>query len=58
MELLVKFMDGNVVPQNEKGEFVHAKYSEGMPEKVEWPGYTELWKETVAQEHGSNIQVP
>ena len=58
VELLVKFMDGNVVPQNEKGEFVHAKYSEGMPEKVEWPGYTELWKETVAQEHGSNIQVP
>ena len=58
VELLVKFMDGNVVPQDEDGRFVHAKYSEGMPAKVEQPGYTDLWKETVAQEHGSVIQVP
>ena len=56
-ELLVKFMDGNVKPQNEDGSFKHSEYSEGMPEKVEWPGYTELWKETVAQEHGEIIQV-
>ena len=58
VELLVKFMDGNVVPQDEDGKFIHAKYSEGMPAKVEQPGYTDLWKETVAQEHGSVIQVP
>ena len=58
VELLVKFMDGNVVPQDEDGRFIHAKYSEGMPAKVEQPGYTDLWKETVAQEHGSVIQVP
>ncbi len=58
VELLVKFMDGNVLPQDEKGEFIPSKYNEGMPEKVEWPGYTDLWKETVAQEHGSVIQVP
>lgn len=57
VELLVKFMDGNVVPQDEDGRFIHAKYSEGMPAKVEQPGYTDLWKETVAQEHGSVIQV-
>ena len=57
-ELLVKFMDGNVKPQNEDGSFKHSEYSEGQPEKVEWPGYTELWKETVAQEHGELIRVP
>jgi len=56
-ELLVKFMDGNVKPQNEDGTFKHSEYSQGIPEKVEWPGYTELWKETVAQEHGDIIRV-
>jgi hypothetical protein len=55
--LLVKFIDGNVKPQNEDGTFKHSEYSQGIPEKVEWPGYTELWKETVAQEHGDIIRV-
>ena len=57
-ELLVKFMDGNVKPQNPDGTFRHSEHSKGIPEKVEWPGYTELWKETVAQEHGEVIRVP
>ena len=57
-ELLVKFMDGNVKPQNPDGSFKHSEYSTRIPLKVEWPGYTELWKETVAQEHGEVIQVP
>ena len=58
VELLVKFMDGNVKPQNPYGTFRHSDYSTGIPEKVEWPGYTDLWKETVAQEHGEVIEVP
>lgn len=58
VELLVKFMDGNVLPQEKDGTFKHSKYSKGMPEKVEWPGYTDLWKETVAQEHGMTIRAP
>jgi dipeptidase len=57
-ELLVKFMDGNVKPQNADGTFKHSEHSTGIPDHVEWPGYTELWKETVAQEHGEVIQVP
>ena len=57
-ELLVKFMDGNVKPQDESGKFIHSEYSEGVPKKVEWPGYTELWKETVSQEHGDIIRIP
>ena len=58
VELLVKFMDGNVVPQDENGKFKASQYSKGQPAKLEHPGYTDLWKETVAQEHGSTIQVP
>ena len=57
-ELLVKFMDGNVKPQNEDGSFKHSEHSEGIPESVEWPGYTDLWKQTVAQEHGDTVKVP
>ena len=56
-ELLVKFMDGNVKPQNADGSFKHSQYSEGLPEKVEWPGYTELWKQTVAAEAGEVLKV-
>ena len=56
-ELLVKFIDGNVKPQDEDGTFIHSEYSEGMPVKVEWPGYTELWKETVAHEAGEVLKV-
>ena len=57
-ELLVKFIDGNVKPQNPDGSFKHSEHSTGIPEKIEWPGYTDLWKETVVQEHGEVIQVP
>ena len=57
-ELLVKYIDGNVKPQNADGSFSHSDYSEGMPDHIDQPGYTELWKETVAQEHGEVILVP
>ena len=56
-ELLVKFMDGNVKPQDKDGAFVHSEFTESMPAKVEWPGYTELWKETVAREAGDVLKV-
>ena len=56
-ELLVKFMDGNVKPQNEDGTFKHSEYSEGQPESIGWPGYTDLWKETVAREAGEVLKV-
>jgi len=56
-ELLVKYIDGNVKPQNEDGSFKHSEHSKGQPAKVEWPGYTELWKETVAREAGEVLKV-
>ena len=56
-ELLVKFIDGNVKPQNGDGSFIHSEHSEGIPEKVEWPGYTDIWKESVVTGHGEYIEV-
>ena len=56
-ELLVKFIDGNVKPQNEDGSFQHSEYTQGQPAKVQQPGYTELWKETVAREAGEVLKV-
>lgn len=58
VELLVKFMDGNVVPQDEKGQFIHSEHHEGTPDRIDWPGYSDLWKETVAREHGEVIEIP
>ena len=56
-ELLVKFIDGNVKPQNADGSFQHSEFSEGQPAKIDWPGYTGLWKETVAREAGEVLKV-
>ena len=49
--LLVKFIDGNVKAQNEDGTFVHSPESEGIPDGLTQPGYTEYWKEAVAHFH-------
>ena len=54
--LLVKFIDGNVKPQDEDGSFKHSPYSKGIPERILWPGYTGKWKETVVREHGDVIR--
>jgi len=48
--LLLKFMDGNVKAQNEDGSFKHSQYSVGIPDGLEQPGYTEMWKKAVASD--------
>ena len=55
--LLVKYIDGNVKPQVEDGSFLHSDYSTKMPKKVVQPGYTKIWKDAVAREHGNVIEV-
>ena len=55
--LLVKFIDGNVKAQNEDGSFCHSQYSEGIPEGLRQPGYSDKWKEAVSRDHGSVIEV-
>ena len=54
--LLVKFIDGNIKAQEENGEFKHSQYHIGTPEGLQYAGYTDLWKEVVAREHGSVIE--
>lgn len=53
--LLVKFMDGNVKSQNPDGSFVTNPYTDDIPDKIQWIGYSELWKRTVARDHGEVI---
>ena len=50
--LLVKFIDGNVKMQNEDGSFIRSEHSDGIPGKIQQPGYTEKWKEYVAKDYG------
>ncbi len=56
-ELLIKFMDGNVKAQDENGAFLHTEYHKGTPDKMQHPEYTDKWKEAVAKDHGSVIEV-
>lgn len=56
-ELLVKFIDGNVKAQNPDGTFKHSKHSKGIPDGLTQPGYTEIWKKAVAENHGKVIEV-
>ena len=55
--LLVKFIDGNVKAQDENGAFLHSVYSEGIPDGLTQPGYTDKWKETVVKDNGKILKV-
>ena len=55
--LLVKFIDGNVKAQNEDGSFVTNEHTDCIPAKISQPGYTDKWKEAVAKDHGSVVEV-
>lgn len=55
--LLVKFIDGNVKAQNEDGSFRHSEYSEGIPDGLTQPGYTERFKRAIVADHGAVLEV-
>ncbi|MGM9788562.1 MAG: C69 family dipeptidase [Candidatus Cryptobacteroides sp.] len=55
--LLVKFIDGNVKAQNEDGSFRHSEYSEGIPDGLTQPGYTERFKRAIVTDHGAVLEV-
>ena len=55
--LTVKFIDGNVKAQAADGSFLHTKYSEGIPDGLTQPGYTERWKAAVARDAGEVLEV-
>lgn len=54
--LLVKFIDGNVKAQDENGEFRHSEYSNGIPDGLTQPGYTDKWKEATAKDNGTILK--
>lgn len=53
--LLVKFIDGNVKAQDSDGSFKHTEYSEGIPDGLTQPGYTDIWKRAVATDPHSPV---
>ncbi|MBQ7269930.1 MAG: C69 family dipeptidase [Bacteroidales bacterium] len=54
--LLVKFIDGNIKAQDADGNFLHSKYSEGIPDQLEFGGYNEVWKRAVAVFAGQTLE--
>ena len=54
--LLVKYIDGNVKFENEKG-FIDNGNGCNIPDKIEQPGYSEKWKRAVAADNGNIIKV-
>ncbi|MBR5808154.1 MAG: C69 family dipeptidase [Alistipes sp.] len=54
--LLVKYIDGNVKAENEKG-FIDNGNGCNIPYKIEQPGYSEKWKRAVAADNGEVLKV-
>ena len=54
--LTVKFIDGNVKAQDAEGRFLHTQYSDGIPEGLTQPGYTDRWKAAVARDNGKILE--
>ena len=54
--LTVKFIDGNVKAQAADGSFLHTRYSEGIPEGLTQPGYTDRWKAAVVRDNGAVLE--
>lgn len=54
--LLVKYVDGNVKSENEKG-FVENGNGKGIPAKIQYPGYNEKWQRAVAKDNGEILKV-
>ena len=54
--LLVKYIDGNVKAENEKG-FIDNGNGCNIPDKIEQPGYSEKWKRAVAADNGEVLKV-
>ena len=55
--LLVKFIDGNIKAQAEDGSFLHTEYSEGIPDQLQYGGYSDLWKAAVARDPHAPVLV-
>ena len=54
--LLVKYIDGNVKAENDKG-FIDNGNGCNIPDNIEQPGYSERWKRAVAKDNGEVLKV-
>lgn len=54
--LMVKYIDGNVKSENEKG-FVDNGNGKDIPAQIQQPGYSEAWKRMVARDNGEILKV-
>lgn len=54
--LMIKYIDGNVKGEDEKG-FIDNGNGKDIPGKIEQPGYTETWKRAVAADKGDILKV-
>ena len=54
--LMIKYIDGNVKGEDEKG-FIDNGNGKDIPGKIEQPGYTETWKRAVAADKGEILKV-
>ena len=55
--LLIKYLDGNIKPQNEDGSFAASEYNAGTPASIKNVPYVEAWRRAVAEsEHGAVLE--
>lgn len=54
--LMVKYIDGNVKCEDRNG-FIGNGYDKNIPGEIEWPGYTDKWKEAVVKDAGNVLRV-
>ena len=54
--LLIKYIDGNIKAENEKG-FIDNGTGKNIPDKIGQPGYSEKWKRAVAEDNGEVLKV-
>lgn len=55
--LLLKYIDGNVKGQNPDGSFITNGYTDHIPGDITNPGYTEKWRQAVAEDNGAVLEV-
>ncbi|MBE6211224.1 MAG: dipeptidase [Rikenellaceae bacterium] len=54
--LMVKYIDGNIKSEDEKG-FIENGNGKDIPAKIQQPGYSEKWKRAVAADNGTILRV-
>ena len=55
--IMVKFIDGNVKAEDDKGNFLHTIHDKGIPDGLTQPGYTSRWKAAVVHDNGEILKV-